>query len=221
MLAKVLNVRWNRWENLWSTEETCITYLPTYDDVLRKVVYTLSNPVNDDIVDRIADWPGASSLEHLRGKRTTVRRPTLFFSRAGVMPETVELETMLPPIVSGRESRESWAARVFEELQAKERSMREMRQRDGRRVLGRKAVLEASPFDSPSTFQRRRGLRPVLAARDPKVRAVELRRLHDFWVAHESARLRFIRGERDVEFPAGTYRMRLWGARCEAVPIAA
>ena len=221
MLAKVLNVRWNRWENLWSTEETCITYLPTFDDVLRKVVYTLSNPVNDDIVDRIGDWPGASSLEHLRGKRATVRRPTLFFSQNGVMPETVELEMTLPPIVLGRESRESWAARVFEELREKERSLREKRQRDGRRVLGRKAVLGASPFDSPSTFERRGGLRPVLAARDPKVRAAELRRLHDFRVAHESARLRFIRGERDVEFPAGTYRMRLWGARCEAVPIAA
>src|SRR5687767_10471489 len=29
MIARCMNARWNRWENLWSTEQTCVTYLPT------------------------------------------------------------------------------------------------------------------------------------------------------------------------------------------------
>ncbi|MBX3258728.1 MAG: transposase [Labilithrix sp.] len=221
MLAKVLNVRWKRRENLWSTEETCVTYLPTFEDVLRKVVYTLANPVNDDLVDRAADWPGASSLRHLLGKRSIPRRPRLYFKETGLMPENVELAVTLPPIVSERMSAESWASRVFAELDKKERGVRQARQINGRRVLGRKAVLRVSPFDSPVTVERRRELRPVLAAQDPRVRIVELELLKRFRREHESSRLRFIHGERDVEFPPGTYRMRLWGVQCASVPMAA
>ena len=32
MVAKTLNARWGRWENFWSTEETCVTRLVTDQD---------------------------------------------------------------------------------------------------------------------------------------------------------------------------------------------
>jgi putative transposase len=45
MLAKALNARWGRWENLWSTEETCVTRLVMAQDVFDKVLYVLCNPI--------------------------------------------------------------------------------------------------------------------------------------------------------------------------------
>ena len=222
MVAKVFNVRWEREENFWSSAETSITYLRTAEDIFRKVVYVLSNPVTADLVDRLADWPGSSSLQHPPGTQTTERRPSLYFRRNGTMPETVELQTMLPRVVLERESAESWHARVREALAEKEEAARQARLREGRGIMGRKEVLRASPFDSPKTKPPRGRLRPTLAAKDRELRIAELRRLAAFRLAYREARKRFLSGDRDAEFPVGTYRMRLLGARCaEPIPIAA
>ncbi|HVH47954.1 MAG TPA: transposase [Labilithrix sp.] len=222
MLARVLNARWGRWENLWATEETCITYLATPADVFRKVLYVLSNPFAEHVVDRLVDWPGSSSISHLAGKRTTECRPDAFFRVGGVMPESVELQTMLPPDILAVETAASWEARMLEAIAEQERTVRKSRMEEGRSVLGRKAVLSASPFDSPSTREPRRQLRPTIAAQDREQRIAELKDLREFRIAHDMARRRFNAGEHDIEFPIGTYRMRLWGARCATtVPIAA
>ena len=147
MLAKALNARWGRWENLWSSEETCVTYLPTPEDIFDKVVYVLSNPITDHLVDRLGDWPGCSSLQHLGGARTLHQRPASYFRRTGgAMPPRVDLRSVLPPAIVARESLAEWAARVRTAIARKERAARDERLREGRRVLGRKGVLQASAF---------------------------------------------------------------------------
>jgi REP element-mobilizing transposase RayT len=223
MLAKVLNVRWGRWENLWATEETCITELPAVEDIFRKVLYVLANPVSDHLVEEAAQWPGLSSLDHLRGKRTTHRRPELFFSPGGVMPESVNLEMMLPPQVLDVMTPEVWAEQLFAALKAKERAAHDHRKREGRRVVNRRAILCVSPNDSPSSKEPRRTLRPAIARKNREDRIRELRRLVEFRHAHAMARRRYVhQHDHDVVFPEGTYRMRLWGARCaDTIPIAA
>jgi hypothetical protein len=222
MLAKALNVRWSRWENLWSSEETCATYLPTAEDVFDKVVYVLANPIADDLVERVGDWPGCSSLSHIGGVRTRHERPLAYFRSTGsTMADRVELRAVLPPCVAARESVAAWAARVRAAVAAKERGARDERLREGRRVLGRKVVLRASAFACPSTPAPRRNLRPALACKERERRIVELVRLREFRRAHEGARRRFVAGERLVDFPPGTYRMRAWGARCAPFPVAA
>lgn len=222
MLAKALNARWGRWENLWSTEETCVTYLPTPQDVFDKVVYVLANPAADDLVDRLSDWPGCSSLERLGASSKVLDRPKSYFRPTGsAMPERVELRAVLPPAVAAQESDAGWAARVREAVAEKERSLRSERLRQGRRVIGRKAVLRASQLASPSTSAPRRKLRPCLACKDRDRRIVELARLLEFRRSHERARTQFVAGDRHVEFPPGTYRMRVWGALCARVVIAA
>lgn len=221
LLAKALNARWGRTENLWSAEETCVTYLPTYEDVLDKVIYVLANPVASHLVDRLADWPGVSSLHHLDGAATTHERPRSYFRAVGgTMPKEAELRMVLPPIVASRETLETWAANVRTGVAAREELARSERQRTGTRVVGRKALLRASEHDSPSTAETRSKLRPALACKDVERRVVELRKLVQFRTAHESARQKFIGGERNVEFPAGTYRMRKWGACCAPFPVA-
>jgi putative transposase len=222
MLAKALNVRWDRRENFWSTVETCVTYLPTPNDVFEKVVYVLANPVASNLVDRIGDWPGCNSLQHLSGNATVHERPKTYFRTTGsTMPARVELRAVLPSEVAGSETFAQWADRVRAAVAEKERGARDERMRTGARVVGRKTVLRTSAFASPSTPEPRRDLRPALACKDRERRIIELRRLNEFRRAHESARRQYVAGEHLVEFPPGTYRMRALGVRCAPFPIAA
>jgi hypothetical protein len=110
---------------------------------------------------------------------------------------------------------------VRAEVAERERAARAERLRDGRGVLGRKAVLRASAFASPSTSEPRRNLRPALACKERERRIHELRKLVEFRRAHALARQRYVAGDHRVEFPPGTYRMRAWGARCAPFPSAA
>lgn len=219
MLARCLNVRWSRWENLWSSEPTCATFLATPDAVFEKVCYVLANPVADHLVDRVVDWPGETSLHHLDGRRTVHERPDFFFDPDGAMPESA-LVAAQPPCSAREESRAVCAARVREGVARAELEARALRLEMRIRVLGRKAVLAASAFDSPKTLEPRRNLRPAVACRDEAQRIAALEELVAFRVAYHEARIRFAAGEHRVLFPAGTYHLRHHAAaRCKPFPL--
>lgn len=221
MLAKSGNAHRLRWENLFSTEQTCVTYLPTLSDVFEKVVYVLSNPMAAHLVDQLVHWPGSSSLFHLSGAVTSHERPKAFFAANGRMPETARLRAVKPPMLGDDETFESWAQRVRDAVAAREEELAVVRAREGTRVLGRKGVLRTSPFDSPATATRHRKLRPAVACKNTEDRIVLLRRLADFRKAYDVARRLYVDGDHEVRFPAGTYRFRALGARCDPFPVAA
>ena len=62
MLAKVLNCHLGRWENFWASEPTCYVECIAPEDVFGESIYTLTNPVKDQLVERVFLWPGANSL---------------------------------------------------------------------------------------------------------------------------------------------------------------
>jgi REP element-mobilizing transposase RayT len=217
LCARALNARWKRWENFWAAEATCAVRLIEDADVLDKVVYALANPVTDHLVDRVFDWPGASSLRYTAAvpRTITVARPRIFFRETGPLPEKVTLVVAAPP--AHRDDRGAWAARVHEAVRDKERAAREERLATGGRVAGRRRILAASAFDRPTTHEPRGNLRPHVACLNRERRIRELVALRRFRVAHAEARRQFAAGQRDVLFPAGTFQMRvLFGARCAA-----
>lgn len=220
MVARVLNAKWGRNENLWSSEETAVTYLPTPADVFDKVVYVLCNPAAAHLVDSVSEWPGCSSLRNMGGKTTVHQRPSFFFRPSGKMPPNASLTAACPADIRGSESVADWTARVLTAVEKRERSLRENRTRANVKVLGREAVLGAATTDRPHTREALRSLKPCVACKDPLRRTAELVALKEFRIAHDRARLRFVAGERHVEFPAGTWRMRAWGAHCEPYPAA-
>src|SRR5581483_3035816 len=65
MLAKCLNTHWGRWENLFATEQANAVWLVEASDRFDKLLYLLLNPVEDLLVDRVGDWPGACCLQQL------------------------------------------------------------------------------------------------------------------------------------------------------------
>jgi hypothetical protein len=52
LLARSQNALRGRWENMWSSEQTCVVKLVDREAVIDKLVYTATNPVADHLVDR-------------------------------------------------------------------------------------------------------------------------------------------------------------------------
>jgi len=72
LLAKCQNARFGRSENFWSSEQTSVVRLMDPNDALDKMIYTLTNPVKDHLVERAHHWPGASSLRaNLSGRNAS------------------------------------------------------------------------------------------------------------------------------------------------------
>jgi putative transposase len=206
MLARCQNARWGRWENLWATEEPCLTELLTPEAVIDKLVYAASNPVKDLLVERADQWPGVNGYVQLMAKRSLrARRPVHFFRAQGVMPEAVELDLVIPPELGPADEIRAAVRAGVEQV---ERAIAEERIRTGKRVLGRRAVRKQSWRGSPSNREPRRNLRPRFAgARELVVGAIV--RFRAFLDAYRDARMRWLDGRKRTVFPRGTY----WLAR--------
>ena len=97
MVARSQNALRGRWENLWSSEQTCVVKLVDREAVLDKLVYTATNPVQDDLVERAHHWPGVNGLSALlAGRPLCATRPLHFFRPDGPMPDALELPLTIP-----------------------------------------------------------------------------------------------------------------------------
>jgi len=243
MVAKVTNGYHERWENFWSTEETCVTRLVTLDDVFAKLVYTLTNPVSAHLVDVVGQWPGSSSWTRMGKGAKPVRRPAVYFKKDGVMPAKIALQVIAPPGLDG-ESYERWIKRVRQAVTLREQEAMRTRREQGIKLVGRKNVLVTDPFAAPATTAPRRRLRPALACEDATRMAEERTILRGFRQTYRTMFAEYVAQNRKasgsgkcsparkstqrrpkrklkLEFPAGTYRFRMLGVRCAPFPLAA
>jgi REP element-mobilizing transposase RayT len=205
LLAKCLNAARGRWENFFSSEQVCVVRLETREDVINKLVYIATNPVKDDLVERVEDWPGSSGYAALmRGEPLKASRPRHFFAENGTMPAEVTLELTIPPELGDRET---LLAEVRAGVASVEAEAAFRRARTGKRVLGRYAILRQSWRDSPSSREPRRNLRPTFAARRLWARLEAIQRKRDFVVAYRRARVALLAGS-PIPFPYGTYALR-------------
>ena len=74
LLARSQNALRGRWENMWSSEQTCVVKLMDREAVIDKLVYTATNPVADHLVDRVHCQPGVNGLGVLLGQHRRHRR---------------------------------------------------------------------------------------------------------------------------------------------------
>jgi hypothetical protein len=205
LLAKCLNARWGRWENLFESKQTNAVHLTEREDLIRKLVYTFTNPVEAGLVERVMDWPGANGYEALiTGKPLRATRPRFFFAEDGDMPEEVELHLRIPPELGDHDEIVAEVKRRVEEF---ERAAAERRAKTGQRVLGRNAVMRQSWQSMPKSRRPRRGLRPTIAAKNLWARLEQIQTNRDFARDHKKARRALLAGT-PIPFPAGTYWMR-------------
>lgn len=206
LTAQALNAHWRRRENLWASEQPSVVHCVEPQDRFDKLIYLLANPVASHLVDRVCEWPGASSYGlHLSGASLSVKRPK-FFRANGPLVESVTLRVERP---DGFEhlSEEQWAAKIADGVRAAEERAREDRASRRMSVLGREAVLAAKHTDRPDTVDPPATFRPSVACKNVERRISELAAILRFRAAYRIALERWRAGQRDAVFPRGTYRM--------------
>jgi putative transposase len=214
MLAKCVNALRGRWENMWSSEQVCVVRLVDAADIMRKLVYVATNPVKDHLVGRADHWPGFNGFTYFVNRRSiSARRPAHFFRADGRMPLEVTLELTIPEKLGAPED-------VIRELEAlvseAETKAAAERRTKGVHLVGRAAIRKQTWRDTPITRERRRNLRPTIAAKSVWSRQEAILRDKEFIADYREARLRWKNGDAAV-FPAGTY----WLRRHASVPLTA
>jgi len=205
MMAKCQNALRGRWENMWSSEESCVVEVITAEDLLNQLVYIAINPVKDGLVEKVHHWPGPNFVRALlRGKPLKATRPRHFFRDEGSMPEQLELVLGLPDHV---EHRATFLAELERRIAEVENNVAQERTKTGRQVLGRRRILRQSWRDSPDSREPRRNLRPRFAGQDPATRFALIERNRQWRACYVKARAAMLAGEQ-AQFPYGTYWLR-------------
>jgi putative transposase len=204
LVAKCLNAMRGRWENFWASEPVSYVRLLDDDAIIRKIAYTLCNPVQEGLVAHGNEWPG---VRLGRPGTYPVCRPPKFFREKGVMPESIALELTTPSLhgVSDRQAQRQ----IDEAVAACEEVARKRHRAEGRKFLGKRAVIEQDPFASPATREERRGLSPRVAGRNRWLRMELLAQCADFARQYREALTKWCARKRDAIFPVGTYLMRV------------
>ena len=219
LIARCLNARLGRWENLWSAEQGGVLHLGDGEAIFGRMVYGLTNPTKDHLVDKVLNWPGFNSLLYqLNDKPVVVKRPKWFFDENGTMPDEAELRFVRPPEFAHL-SHEEWADKLRTAVTEEERKAAAERQRTGRRIVGRKAILRQSPFSCPTSYAKRRRMQPRVATRNKWRRIELLQRSKRFQHRYREAYVRRCAGDLDVLFPYGSYQLVVRGlVRCAPGP---
>lgn len=215
-VAVTMNARWGRRENLWASGAVSVVRLVEASDVLDEVVYTLANPLVEDLVDDLNHWPGATSYGAAMGRReVTVERPRRFFRRGGRMPVRASIRPAVPAWPGGEEA---WLAAVRAGVDRVRLAARARREATGRPIVGRKRLMRMSHREVAASPEPRRQGCAELACKSPERRVHELAALRAFRAMYAAARARWREGERSAEFPFGTYKMRVEHAAVCAAP---
>lgn len=219
LFAKHQNALRGRWEAFWAPEQTSAVELIESDDVMSKMVYALTNPVKDNMVKRVNDWPGVNSLAAILSNRPlTAEKPKTFFRADGLLPAQVALSFRKPAALEHLQHA-AYVAEIEQRVAVVEERAAVERVETGRSVVGRRAVLMQSWETSPLTKERRRGVEPRIACRNIWRRIESLQR-SKLWVAkYRAARDAFLAGV-EVVFPAGTFWLhRFAGVLCEPLEL--
>jgi len=217
--GRALNCYLGRAGPLWSSEQTSLVRLEDPEEVLEKLVYCIVNPVKANLVEKPEQWPGFKTLPaHLTQAPKQQKRPDTAYFKRSKLAQEASLTLTVPPQFAHMKPAE-FQALLQEKVNARVAELREERRREGKQVLGARAVLRTSR-ETRGTSKEEHGARnPTLASKNKKRRIERLQALGLFRSEYREAYRRYRAGERDVVFPAGTLLMvRRHGVRCEAEP---
>ena len=218
LVARAVNASLGRFEGFWATDGSYSAVEPLDPaDVLAKTAYVLANPVAAGLVRRGEEWPGLwTAPAQIAGAKLTAQRPKVFFDAKGLLPEEIELQLTVPP---GFDSADHFRALVSDQLRRLEEKHQRETAAQGRRFLGVARILAQSPFARPPPGEPRFELKPRIAARDKWRRVQGISQLKSFLRAYRQAWIARRSGLLDVQFPAGTYLLRIMhGVPCASAP---
>jgi REP element-mobilizing transposase RayT len=214
LIGRAINSAHGDEENLWAAQDTNKVECADPGDIIDEMAYTMANDVEAGLVRYGYHWPGVKRCWPDPPK--TCKRPRYFFSSK--MPEELELEMHRPPGFEDL-SHEELSDLVKNAIHDREERFRAEADLEGRRFLGRRAVLAQSRYARPKTKSGRADIKPRIKARD-KQRLRELIERNRSWdIDYAEALHAWRSGDRNVLFPYGTNKMRMvHDVRCASPP---
>ena len=221
LVARFGNAVENARVKFWDGQSSDVRELADAQAVVSRVAYVLANAVKDRLVQRLEDWPGLKTrVEDIgRWRGPVFWRPERFFRARGPVSEAVELCTYVPPMCQRAYGDEGFRRRIQREVDRLVAEAHAEAKSDGRGWVGVERIMRQSVWDAPQTPDGRgSGLKAkargrVVASSARLLRAV-LNRVAEFRRHYQMALARFAGGDREVEFPSGTWRAwRFFGVR--------
>ncbi len=204
LIARALNCRYARDDKFWSGDGYHLLRPQTPEDLIERAVYVCCNPAAAGLVDRLEDYPGLVIGPRDIGRAITVQRPKFFFREDGKMPAHATIRFEVPGEFADL-GRDRYVALLERRVKEREREHRAERKAAGRSVMGAKRLREVRPDARAKSWEQWFQMRPTIAARLTSVRVAAIRALREFRAAYREAWERFAAGDRNVEFPAGTW----------------
>ncbi|HRI67279.1 MAG TPA: transposase [Polyangium sp.] len=200
------------WEgSIWDSGQTSVVELLTRDAIVEKIAYVLANPVAAGAVFVPEEWPGAKTrVEDIGQTVLETTRPKVYFD-ATKWPEAMALPIELPPMIGAAEA-ESFRNEVQKALEHEVELARKTIAPEN--VLGPNRAKTISPETRAKTPEPTRKRNPTFAVgrghRD--IAAAAARAVTAFRSAYRAALERWCASDRHVEFPPGTWWMRVFHA---------
>ena len=220
-----MGIKCNRaWdEEVWNKSQTSRVELTSDEAIVNQCAYVIANPVEAGIVDRPRRYPGAKTLARDIGKmRKKVKRPDCpWLVDDDVWPAELVLVIEMPVSLVERYGEDGAREQIQHAVDEMVADIRRRRRERGLGYVGAKRAMTASHETESTAVEPLRDRNPTFAVvpgnRELFLIHVALRR--QWRASYEAALERWRGGDRDVEFPAGTWKMRVvHGARVAPPP---
>lgn len=215
---------------LWDGRYEAICVSEEAEAQIERFEYHLAQGVKENLVEKVADWPGVHSGKTLLEGRSLMvgrwvdgtQRYQASLRGEELAPEdytsteTIKLQAL--PCWEHLSWRE-YVQRVEEIVERIEARAAEERERKGTEVLGAEAVCRRCPHERPPKLESTPA--PLVHAASRKVRRAWKEAYSWFLEKYREASERLRNGDRDVVFPEGCYPPRLpfVGAGVGGVPL--
>ena len=155
----------------------------------------------------------------MEGKPIKVKRPGIFFDPKGNMPGEITFSLKKPDCFKDT-SNKDFKRILNERIRQREREIQKEFLLKGKTFLGKEKILAQSPFATPKTAEKKKEINPRLICKDKWNRIMILSFLKVFFEKYKEAIKKFKEGDKNVVFPYGTYKMRVFfGFKCEENPL--
>ena len=212
MTARHINAHYGDTEALWNGSQTSHVWLETPDDTLGKIAYTKGNVVAAGCVMYGHRWSGLCGA--FGDAPITVKRPAGFLREIedengeDLWPPEATLTFARPPGFDNLDDDEL-AALIEEKVREAEAVARKEILDQGRKFIGMRAIRAQNRYARPRSREKRGRISPRVACKD-KWRRIERIQANKQWlIDYKESLERYDAGDRDVEFPYGTYLMRV------------
>jgi hypothetical protein len=215
LVARGINKHLGREGALYSTRNRSVEAIDD-SSLEQQLLYAVTNPVKDGLVDRVAHWKGVSSYNQLATgevERFSYVNWTGWHraggEKSGKSPEAFLewTEVKLSPIPSWEKYPSHRRQALFRRLvRQKEQEYRDQRAREGCRPMGPRKLSKIDPRSRPKREKNERRRQPLCHASTPEGAQEYERRLRVFLEQYYYASGLWREGLYDAKFPAGSFK---------------